>query len=82
MKTKAFLQIWSKWLPPSTGDRLVLLLLLIGHLCCALLIWFVHRPGLQSWAALPIINGFVTVGLLAKPQTQCRCMFTNKSQTW
>jgi antibiotic biosynthesis monooxygenase (ABM) superfamily enzyme len=81
MKTKAFLQIWSKWLPSSTGGRLVLLLLLIGHLCCALLIWFVHSPGLQSWAALPIINGFVTFWLLAKPQTQCRRMFTNKSQT-
>jgi hypothetical protein len=66
-ETATFLKISSKWLIPSTNGRLVLLLFLIGHLCCALLIWFDHGPGLQSWAALPIINGFATFWLLAKP---------------
>jgi len=42
-----------------------LLLLLIGYLCCGLLIWFYHNPGLQSWVAVPIIGGLVTVWLLA-----------------
>jgi uncharacterized protein (DUF983 family) len=59
-ETATFLKVSSKWLIPSTNGRLVLLLLLIGHLCCALLIWFDHGPALQPWATLPIINGFVT----------------------
>jgi hypothetical protein len=63
-----FLKVSSKWLLLFADGRLVLLLLLIGHLCCALLIWFDHGPDLQSWAALPIINGFVTFWLLAKPK--------------
>ncbi|HAO80673.1 MAG TPA: hypothetical protein DCQ92_17215, partial [Verrucomicrobia subdivision 3 bacterium] len=70
LKTKAISKVRSKWLLPSVNGRPVLLLLMIGHFCCALLIWFDHRPGLQPWAALPIINGFVTFWLLAKPHTQ------------
>jgi uncharacterized protein (DUF983 family) len=70
MKTKTFPKVSSKWLISFTDGRLVLLLLLIGHLCCFLLICFEHSPGLQSWAALPIINGFATFWLLTKPQTQ------------
>jgi uncharacterized protein (DUF983 family) len=70
MKTKTFPKVSSEWLTPSTDGRLVLLLLLIGHLGCALLIWFDHSPGRQSWAALPIINGFVTFWLLAGSRVQ------------
>ena len=70
MKTKTISSISSKWLMPFTNGRLVLLLLLIGHLCCFLLICFKHSPGLQSWAALPLINGLATFWLLAKSQNQ------------
>ena len=70
METTTFPKFRKKWLIPPTDGRLVLLLLLVAHLCCALLIWFGHRPGLQSWVALPIINGIVTLWLLAKAQTQ------------
>jgi hypothetical protein len=70
MKTKTFPEIDGKWLIHFIGSRLVLLLLLIGHLGCFLLICFKHSPGLQSWAALPLISGFVTFWLLAKSQTQ------------
>lgn len=63
-----FPKVRNKWLIPSVDGRPVLIMLLIGHLCCALLIWFDHGPGLQSWAALPIINGFVTFWLLVKPK--------------
>ena len=69
MKTRTFPKVSSKWLIPFTHGRMVLLLLLTGHLICALSIWFAHNPGLQSWTVLPIINGFVTFWLLAKPQT-------------
>jgi hypothetical protein len=34
------------------------------------LIYFKHSPGLQSWAALPLINGLVTFYLLTKSQNQ------------
>jgi antibiotic biosynthesis monooxygenase (ABM) superfamily enzyme len=53
-----------------TDGRFVLPLLLIGHPCCFLLICFKHSPGLQSWAALPLINGLATFWLLARAQTQ------------
>ena len=53
------------WLISSTAKYLTLLLLLLGHLCCGLLIWFHHNPGLQSWVAVPIISGLATVWLLA-----------------
>ena len=69
MKTKMSPNVSNKWLMPST----------IGHLCCARLIWFGHMPGLQSWAAFPIINGFVTFWLLAKPQTHCGWVQRSKS---
>jgi len=55
----------SHWLISSTAKHLTLLLLLIGHFCCGLLIWFHYDPGLQSWVALPVINGLATVWLLA-----------------
>jgi hypothetical protein len=70
MKTGTFPKISSKGLTPFTGGRLVLPLLLLGHLFCLLLIYFKYSPGLQSWAVLPIINGLVIFWLLAKPQTQ------------
>jgi len=65
MKAKTFSKISNKWLVSSAASRLTLLLLLIGHLCCGLLIWFYHNPGLQSWVAVPIISGLVTIWLLA-----------------
>jgi hypothetical protein len=68
MKIKTIPKVSSKGPLPFADGRLVLIMLLIGHLCCALLIWFEHGPGLQSWATLPIINGFVTFWLLAKPK--------------
>jgi antibiotic biosynthesis monooxygenase (ABM) superfamily enzyme len=54
-------------LTPVTDGRVVLPSLLIEQIGCALLIWFAHNPGLQLWVALPIINGFVTFWLMAKP---------------
>ena len=55
----------SDWRIASTTNRLTLLLLLIGHLCCGLVIWFHHDPGLQPWVAVPVINALVTIWLLA-----------------
>ena len=66
MKARKLPEFISQWFIASAANRLTLLLLLIGHLCCGLLIWFHHNPGLQSWMALPSINGFVTFWLLAK----------------
>jgi hypothetical protein len=51
-------------------NHLVLTLLLVGQLCCFLLICFKHSQGLQLWAVLPVINGLVTFWLLAKSQIQ------------
>jgi hypothetical protein len=65
MNAKKLAELISQWLIASSASRLTLLLLLLGHLCCGLLIWFHHNPGLQSWVALPVINGLVTVWLLA-----------------
>jgi antibiotic biosynthesis monooxygenase (ABM) superfamily enzyme len=70
MKTKTFPKASNNCLMPFIDVRLVLPLLLIGHLCCFLLICFKHSPGLQLWAALPLINGLVTFWLLAKSQNQ------------
>jgi hypothetical protein len=70
MQTKTLPKVSSKRLIPFTDGHLVLPLLLIGHLCCFLLICFKHSPGLQLWAALPIINGLVTFFWLAKSQSQ------------
>ena len=67
MKAKKLPEFIGPWLIASTANRLTLLLLLLGHLGCGLLIWFHHNPGLQSWVALPVINGLVTVWLLAGP---------------
>ena len=53
------------WLISFTAKYLTLLLLLVGHLCCGLLIWFHHNPGFQSWVAVPIVSGLATVWLLA-----------------
>jgi len=69
MKTKT-LSSSSKWLMPFTNGRLVLPLLLIGHLCCFLLICFKHTPGLQFWAVVPPINGLATFWLMTKSQIQ------------
>ena len=65
MKANMHSKISSKRLVSSTAKYLTLLLLLLGHLCCGLLIWFHHNPGLQSWVAVPIISGLVTIWLLA-----------------
>ena len=65
MKAKKLPVFIGEWLMASTARRLTLLLLLFGHLGCGILIWFQHNPGLQSWMALPVINGLVTVWLLA-----------------
>ena len=54
-ETATFPKVRNKWLIPFADGRLVLIMLLIGHLCCALLTWFDHGPGLQSWAALPLL---------------------------
>ncbi len=70
MNSTTFPNFISKRLTLLTQSCLVLPLLLIGHLCCFLLICFKHSPGLQSWAALPLINGFATFWLLAKSQNQ------------
>ncbi len=70
MNSTTFPNFISKWLTLLTQSCLVLPLLLIGHLCCLLLIYFKHSPGLQSWAALPLINGLVTFYLLTKSQNQ------------
>jgi hypothetical protein len=70
MKSKTISSISSKWLMPFTNVRLILPLLLIGHLCCFLLICFKYSPGLQSWAVLPLIKGLVTIWLLVKSQIQ------------
>jgi hypothetical protein len=70
MKTKTIPKVSSNCLMPFIDVSLVLLLLLIGHLCCFFLICFKPLPGLQSWAALPLINGLATFWLLAKSQNQ------------
>ncbi len=70
MKSTTFPKVSRNWLILLTQSWLVLPLLLIGHLCCFLLICFKHSPGLQLWAALPLINGLVTFWLLAKSQNQ------------
>ena len=70
MKNKTFPKVSNKWLIPFTGDCLVLPVLLLGPLFCLLLICLKHSPGLQLWAALPIIKGLATFWLLAKSQTQ------------
>jgi hypothetical protein len=70
MKTRTFPQASSKWLIPFADGRPVLPLLLTRHLGGFLLICFKPLLGLQSWAALPLINGLATFWLLAKSQTQ------------
>jgi|GEM_PF-5786436 len=70
MKTKPFSEISSKWVTLLTQSCLVLPLLLTVHLCCFLLICSKQSPGLQLWAAMPLINGLVTFWLLAKSQNQ------------
>ena len=65
MNAKKQGQYISEWIVASTANRLTLLLLLIGHFCCGLVIWFHHDPGLQSWVVVPVINGLVILWLLA-----------------
>jgi uncharacterized protein (DUF983 family) len=65
MNAKKLPEFISKGIIAFNAKRVTLILLLIGHVCCALLIWFYHNPGLQSWVALPVISGLATIWLLA-----------------
>ena len=66
MNAKTIPKSVDQWIASSIVNRLTLVLLLGGHLVCGLLIWFYHNPGLQSWVAVPIISGLVTIWLLAR----------------
>ena len=65
MIAKKYTKIMSDWILASNGKRVTLFLLLIGHVYCGFLIWIYHNPGFQSWVALPVISGLVTIWLLA-----------------
>jgi hypothetical protein len=66
IKAKLFPKFAGQSLIAWILKHLTLLLLLMGQVCCALLIWFHHNPGQQSLVAVPMISGFVTLVFLVK----------------